>query len=241
MMAIIALDFGHGGHDPGAVGKKSKEKDNVLKVGLRLGELLEEMGHTVIYIRKTDKFVSLSERANIANKNNVDYFISLHNNSAVSTATGFETFIYNGNVSAKTIELQNAIHNPLAANLGIHDRGKKRANFAVLRETNMPAVLIEYAFISNQSDETILINEVEKLAMLTAEGIRKVAGGKAVATQSPTQTGPFKDVPENHWAVDAIKYVKDNGLMVGHTDGTFAPNDTVTRAQLAQVLFNMRK
>lgn len=241
-MAKIGLDFGHGGHDPGAIGKKSKEKDNVLKVGLRLGELLEQAGHTVIYIRKTDKFVSLSERANIANRNNVDYLISLHNNSATQTATGFETFIYNGNVSAKTIELQNAIHDAIAKGIDTRDRGKKRANFAVLRETNMPAVLIEYAFISNQSDETILINEVEKLAMLTAEGIRKVAGGKVVATQaSPTQTGPFKDVPENHWAVDAIKHVKDSGLMVGHTDGTFAPNETVTRAQLAQVLYNMKK
>lgn len=62
--------------------------------------------------------------------------------------------------------------------------------------------------------------------------------GKETPSYHP---GPFPDVPGNHWAVDAIKYVKDNGLMVGHSDGLFKPNDTVTRAQLAQVLFNMRK
>ena len=188
-MAKIFLDPGHGGNDPGAVGKKSKEKDNVLKVAKKLKTLLEGYGHTVRLSRSTDKFISLSERARKANSWGADYFISLHNNAASSTATGFETFIYSGSVSDKTKHLQSAVHNAIAKSIGIRDRGKKRANFAVIRETKMPAVLIEYAFISNTGDESILINQVNKLANLTADGIVDIAGGKITAKPSKPQTG----------------------------------------------------
>src|SRR5690625_2263931 len=170
-MAKIFIDAGHGGHDPGAVGSRSKEKDNVLKVAKRLKILLESHGHVVIMSRSTDVFIPLSERARMANAWGADYFVSLHNNAAIASATGFETFIYNGPVQSKTAGFQNAIHNAIIKGIGIRDRGKKRANFAVLRETRMPAVLIEYAFITNVNDENILINEVEKLAQLTANGI----------------------------------------------------------------------
>lgn len=178
-MATIALDPGHGGHDPGAIGSKSKEKDNVLKVALELKSLLESYGHKVILTRSTDKYLSLSERARIANNLGADYFISLHNNAAVNkSASGFETFIFNGKVDQKTIEFQKAVHDAIASKIGIRDRGKKRANFAVLRETKMPALLIEYAFITNTEDEKILINKVKSLAQWTCDGVIKIAGGK---------------------------------------------------------------
>jgi len=167
-MSKIVIDAGHGGHDPGAVGKRSKEKDNVLNVAKRLKVLLESYGHTVRLSRSTDVFLTLSERARLANNWNADYFVSLHDNAATASATGFETFIHNGPVQSKTTGFQSAIHDAIIKEIGIRDRGKKRANFAVLRETRMPAVLIEYAFISNTNDESILINEVEKLAQLTA-------------------------------------------------------------------------
>ncbi|MGN7409983.1 N-acetylmuramoyl-L-alanine amidase family protein [Sporosarcina sp. SAFN-010] len=176
-MSKIFIDPGHGGHDPGAVGKQSKEKDNVLKVGLRLKTLLESAGHTVKMSRSTDVFIGLSERARMADAWGADYFISLHDNSATSYASGFETFIYNGPVSDTTTKLQSVIHKAIASKIGIRDRGQKRGNLAVLRESAMPAVLIEYAFISNGSDESILINKVEQLAQWTAEGITAYAGG----------------------------------------------------------------
>lgn len=181
MMAKFELDPGHGAQDPGAVGKRSKEKDNVLKVALRVKALLEAAGHTVRMTRSTDVFVTLSNRAKMANSWGADYFVSMHNNAATAAATGFETFIYSGEVSTATRKLQNAVHNAIAGSIGIVDRGRKRANYSVLRETEMPAVLIEYAFISNQNDESILINEVEKMAQLTAKGLLAVAGGKLVA------------------------------------------------------------
>lgn len=185
-MSKIHIDAGHGGHDPGAVGKSSKEKDNVLKVANRLKTLLESYGHTVRLSRSTDVFLSLSERARLANAWGADYFVSLHDNAATASATGFETFIHNGLVQSKTVGFQNSIHAAIINGIGIRDRGKKRANFAVLRETRMPAVLIEYAFISNANDEKVLINDVEKLAQLTANGIVNYAGGVRPAPDKPT-------------------------------------------------------
>lgn len=184
-MSKIFIDPGHGGQDPGAVGSRSREKDNVLKVANRLKVLLESHGHTVRMSRSTDVFLSLSERARLANAWGADYFVSLHDNSATASATGFETFIHNGPVQSKTAGFQNAIHTAIMKEIGIRDRGKKRANFAVLRETRMPAVLIEYAFISNVNDESILINEVEKLARLTANGIVNYAGSNKPVTSNP--------------------------------------------------------
>src|SRR5690625_3871858 len=89
-MAKIYLDPGHGGHDPGAVGKRSKEKDNVLKVAKKIKVILENYGHTVKLTRSSDVFVSLSNRAKLANDWGADVFVSLHNNSATATATRSE-------------------------------------------------------------------------------------------------------------------------------------------------------
>ena len=82
------------------------------------------------------------------------------------------------------------LHSSIANQIGIRDRGRKRANFAVLRLTHMPAVLVEYAFISNYNDETILIDEVEKLALLTAQGIVNYAGGRKDVAAVPNKPKP---------------------------------------------------
>lgn len=192
-MAKVWIDAGHGGGDSGAVGGRSFEKNNVLKVALKLGSYLIKLGHQIGYSRKTDKYLTLSERAKLANSWGADVFISLHNNSATSKiATGFETFIYNGNVNNRTRELQDCVHSEIAKGIGIRDRGKKRANFAVLRETKMDSILIEYAFISNSKDENILVNEVNKLSLLTANGVAKFYGNKPL-NSSINQTKPNQD------------------------------------------------
>lgn len=188
-MAKIFIDAGHGGHDPGALGSKSNEKSNVLKVALKLKTLLEQSGHRVKLSRSTDVYLTLNERARLANAWGADYFISLHNNSAKSNAaTGFETFVHNGPLQSKTLEYQKAVHDAIAINIGISNRGKKRANYAVLRLTRMPAVLIEYAFINNPKDESILINQVDNLALWTAQGINKMAGELACCTKTNPNT-----------------------------------------------------
>ena len=93
----IVIDAGHGGKDPGALGKNSHEADINLAVALKLGDYIKENMHDVkvIYTRDKDKFVELNERANIANRNNADLFISIHCNSTegTTTAKGVETFV----------------------------------------------------------------------------------------------------------------------------------------------------
>jgi N-acetylmuramoyl-L-alanine amidase len=92
----IIIDAGHGGKDPGAVGKKGKEKDIALKVALKLGGYIEKNipGVKVVYTRKDDRFIELYDRAEIANKNKADLFISIHVNASTSAAPyGTETYV----------------------------------------------------------------------------------------------------------------------------------------------------
>lgn len=92
----VVIDPGHGGADPGAVGKISKEKDIALKISLLLGEMIEKQYKdvNVIYTRTDDSFVELYKRAEIANKNNADLFICVHINASTSTTPyGAETFV----------------------------------------------------------------------------------------------------------------------------------------------------
>lgn len=95
-ITTVVIDAGHGGKDPGAIGKHAKEKDIVLKIALKTGQYIEEYlkDVKVIYTRKTDRFVELYKRAEIANTNNADVFISIHCNAINSSATyGSETYV----------------------------------------------------------------------------------------------------------------------------------------------------
>lgn len=176
-MIKICLDAGHGGFDPGAISFSLKEKDLTLEIcNFIEAELRGEDKIKIIKTRDSDKTVSLYERISFANKNNADYFISIHINSAANKlAKGFESFVYT-KASEKAIWLQSILHGNIAKLFEV-DRGKKRENFFVLRETKMPAILLEFGFISNDEDYKNLKNTFFKkdIAKAVAEKIRGLA------------------------------------------------------------------
>jgi N-acetylmuramoyl-L-alanine amidase len=105
---VVVIDAGHGGEDPGALGKLSREKDIVLKIALKVGEYIEENcpDVKVIYTRDKDIFIPLYERADIANKAKADLFISIHANWAKSTkVSGAETYALGAHRSEQNLEV----------------------------------------------------------------------------------------------------------------------------------------
>ena len=151
------LDFGHGGKDSGAVSaNKTKESDTVLKIGMLVKNNLEKAGEEVVTTREKDLYYSLDYRSSKANKENCDYFISLHMNSSTNkSAKGVEVWVYDE--KSKVYNLSKNICTNLSKDINTPNRGVKVSkNFYVLRKTKMPSLLIEIDFISNSTVENSL-------------------------------------------------------------------------------------
>ncbi|MDD4236946.1 MAG: N-acetylmuramoyl-L-alanine amidase [Desulfotomaculaceae bacterium] len=176
---IIVLDPGHGGSDPGAIGPNgTQEKTVTLDIAKRVSKLLEAQGAKVIMTRSMDKDVSLSAITDIANKNKADILVSIHINANTNPSIGGTTsYIYDGTETPRLQEsnkLACSIQNEMIKSLGLRDIGVKEANFAVVRTSNMPAVLLELAFISNSSEEKLL--KTDSFKNKAAEAIVKGIG-----------------------------------------------------------------
>ena len=181
----VAIDPGHGGTDPGAVGNGLLEKEINLAVGLRLAELLElDTLDTagggkweVLMTRDDDSSVSLGERTTLANNWGADRFISIHNNAfSIASANGTETFSFaEGSLGAN---LRDRIQEEMLTALGLLDRGSKTANFFVLRETAMPAALSEGGFLTNAQDAAALSDPtaVDRIAKAHLFGLQRHYG-----------------------------------------------------------------
>lgn len=176
----ICLDPGHGGKDRWNVGPNGYvEADGCLDIVLKTGKILEQHGIEVIYTRTTDinlswegaKWRDLRSRANFANTQKVDYYVSIHTNAGSATGRGTETICYKKGGQAE--KLANTIQNELIKSLGLKDRGIKEGNLAVLRLTKMPAVLTEVAFHSNPEEEKLLLDSSfrQRAANAIAKGI----------------------------------------------------------------------
>ncbi len=166
---IIAIDAGHGGPEPGAIGQKgTKEKDVTLDVAKRVARLLESRGAKVIMTRSGDWDMGLYERTDKANKAKAGLFVSIHINAHTDPAIGgTSTYIYSGNGDrtqaariAESDRLARYVQAELVKTLGLRDIGVKSANFAVLRTANMPAILAELAFISNLPEEKYINTDI---------------------------------------------------------------------------------
>src|SRR5690625_1786482 len=173
----IFIDPGHGGQDPGASGHGLKEKNVVLEIALRVADVLTKnyLGVDVQLSRTADTFIELEERASQANAWGADYFVSIHNNAFNGSAHGFESYIYNDNVSQTTKDKQKDVHQYISSSLNVNDRGMKDANFSVLRNTSMPAILLELLFIDNKAEANKLGSTQfkNKLGNIVANAIAK--------------------------------------------------------------------
>ncbi|MFA5577791.1 MAG: N-acetylmuramoyl-L-alanine amidase [Tissierellaceae bacterium] len=163
---IIVIDAGHGGKDPGATSvAKRYEKDFNLAMALKLNKKLEELGYNTVMTRDTDVFVDLYERARIANDSNADLFVSIHGNSHSSNSHAGIQVLY---CPAFNSDFKEVDQHPFAKSMmtallegtGAIDKGIiQRPNLVVLRETKMPAVLVEAGFLSNSAEEKLLFTE----------------------------------------------------------------------------------
>lgn len=161
---VIAIDPGHGGHEPGAGGPTGlKEKDVNLDIALLTADLLRQNGANVVLTRSGDTFVSLEERPLIAARAGADLFISIHNNANPSSSKhGTSTYYRRDNISGTGVSqadnrlLAETIQSELLRSLGRHNLGVKQANFVVLRAATMPAVLLEISFVTNPQEEQLL-------------------------------------------------------------------------------------
>ena len=176
----IVLDPGHGGFDRGAISGYGYEKDYALDLARLLRPLLQAKGFRVIMTRESDVFVPLEVRAQIANATHDSVFVSLHFNATDHDpmATGFEIYsltprgapsthedwltqtsinIQNGTeADSASVELSSCIYHSLIGHIGEFDRGIKRARFAVLRLTKVPAVLVEGGFLTERGESRLI-------------------------------------------------------------------------------------
>lgn len=170
-MATVILDAGHGGADYGAMYMGRMEKNDTLRLTLAIGDILENAGVNVLYTRTEDIYESPIRKAQEGNSSGADYFVSIHRNSSPydNQYTGVESLVYNRYSSAAAMA-ENI--NRQLEQVGFINQGvNQRQNLAVLRRTNMPAVLVEVGFINTDRDNILFDSRFYEIAQAIADGI----------------------------------------------------------------------
>lgn len=169
----VTVDAGHGGFDNGATYKGRAEKDDNLRLALLVGQILAENGIDVDYTRTTDVYQRPLRKAEIANENGADLFVSIHRNFAAepNLYNGVQTLIYNtGDEKEEFAEnINEELEDVGYDNLGIEER----KNLIVLNQTEMPAVLVEAGFINSDKDNGLFDARFYDTANAIARGIIK--------------------------------------------------------------------
>ena len=256
-MAKIYIDPGHNptGNDTGAVGYGLKEQDVSVQVGIILRELLLVSGQTVKMSREniTDTVSSslngsLAGRYNAANSWDADIFVSIHCNSANTKAYGCETYYYTG--SSKGRRLADCVQPELAKETGLCNRGVKSANFAVIKHTNMPAILVETAFIDNYDDNRFLASDdgKYKCAVGIYKGICNYLGIEyKLESEDKLVSREYEELNERlekvenpmiydyvdenmpEWARPTVQKMMDKGFLKGDENGCLGLTDELLR------------
>ena len=168
----IFINAGHGGNDPGAVSKKGTyEKDIARTVSAILVQKLISSGYDVEYYQQKKSVADVSK---VENTSNSDLFISIHCNASTNrTANGAEVLYYP--TSTKGKKYAQLVQDELVKGTKLKDRGiKARNDLHVLKKTKAPAILVELAFISNEIEEKLLIQNPEMFAEAILQGIKKI-------------------------------------------------------------------
>ena len=170
-MALVVIDSGHGGANPGATYRGRQEKDDALALALAVGDILERNGIEVYYTRTTDVYESPFQKAMEGNAVGADYFVSIHRNSSPypNQYTGVETLVYNryGEAARLAANINEQLEMVGFVNQGVNER----PNLVVLNRTNMPAVLVEVGFINTDADNQLLDDRFYDVAQAIADGI----------------------------------------------------------------------
>ena len=190
---VVFLDPGHGGRDPGAVYNGLREKDLNMSIYRKLRSELEKLGYTVLTSRDSDVYVDyVTERSEMVNKTDADVFISIHFNATGvpgANRSGVETYIYEPDPDitprinkvahddptrlSESKRLADNIHNSVVSVAGANDRGVRGSNYAVLRETVKPAVLLELGYIDSPEYKKISDDKYQnKLVEGIVKGLR---------------------------------------------------------------------
>ena len=170
-MPKIILDAGHGGYDNGAAYNGRKEKDDNLSLALAVGEILSDSGVEVGYTRVDDVYQSPVDKARIANQLDGDFLVSIHRNSSPvpNTYSGVQSLIFReGGIMA---QMASNINQEMSR-VGYQDLGTElRRNLAVLRRSDMPAILVEAGFINTDADNALFDQRFTETAQAIADGI----------------------------------------------------------------------
>lgn len=171
LMATVILDAGHGGSDFGATYLGRMEKDDNLRLTMAVGSILQDAGVNVLYTRTSDVYETPARKAADGNVSNADYFISIHRNSSPypNQYTGIESLVYNryGTAADMAGNINRQLERAGFVNQGVNER----QNLAILRRTNMPAVLLEVGFINTDRDNAIYDSRFQEIAKAIADGI----------------------------------------------------------------------
>lgn len=170
-MALVVLDAGHGGTNPGAVYNGRQEKDDVLRLTMAVGRILEANGIDVYYTRTTDVYETPFQKAAEGNEVGADYFVSIHRNSSPypNQYTGIETLVYNryGRAAQLAYNINSQLEQAGWTNQGINER----PGLVVLNATSMPSVLLEIGFINTDADNMMFDERFNATAQAIADGI----------------------------------------------------------------------
>lgn len=222
-MAKIFIDPGHNptGADTGATGFGLKEQDISVLIGVKVRDMLVNSGHTVKMSRESvgqstpnlSVNASLADRYNAANSWGADIFVSIHCNASNGQGHGTETYYCSG--STQGAKLAQCVQDSLIKHVGRTNRGVKIANFAVIRHTNMPAILVETAFIDNQSDNATLATDTGRYAYALgiSEGVCNYFGTSVNAATPSVESVSAPDPMTQPFTLTAGEYWRIMGVI----------------------------